>query len=60
MTPATKALGVSFTADEFHGLCYHARRHEMSVRDFIEYMARCYVNAMRADEQATASKNRGR
>jgi len=55
-----KALGVSFTADEFHGLCHYARRHEMPVRDFIEYMARCYITAMRADEQAAASKNRGR
>lgn len=59
-SPATKALGVSFTADEFHGLCYHARRHEMPVRDFIEWAMRCYIKAMRADEQATASKNRGR
>ncbi|PRA61961.1 hypothetical protein CQ065_16995 [Pseudomonas sp. MYb187] len=60
MTLPTKALGVSFTADEFHGLCHYARRHAMPVPDFIEYMVRCYINAMRADEQATASKNRGR
>ena len=60
MTQATKALGVSFTADEFHGLCYYARRHEMPVRDFIEWAMRCYIKAMRADEQAMASKNRGR
>lgn len=56
----TKALGVRFSPDEFHGLCHYARRHQMDVRSFIEYMVRCYVKAMRADDQTTVSKSRGR
>lgn len=57
-TPA-KALGVTFTAEDFHTLAYHARRHQMSIREFIEYMACSYVAAMRQQEQASKGKNRG-
>ena len=50
----TKALGVSFNAADFHTLNHYARKHKMPVREFIEYMAKCYVKSMRAEEQMRA------
>lgn len=50
----TRTLGVSFNAADFHTLNYYARKHEMPVREFIEWMVRCYVKSMRAEEQKRA------
>ncbi|WP_339466942.1 hypothetical protein [Pseudomonas capeferrum] len=50
----TRALGISFNAADFHTLNYYARKHEMPVREFIEWMVRCYVKSMRAEEQKRA------
>lgn len=54
-----KALSVSFSPEDFHTLSFHARRHQLPVREFIEYMACSYVAAMRQQEQASKGKNRG-
>ncbi|MBA6145799.1 MULTISPECIES: hypothetical protein [Pseudomonas] len=50
----TRALGISFNAADFHSLNYHARKHKMPVKEFIEWAMRCYVKSMRAEEQKRA------
>lgn len=50
----TKLLGVNFTDDEFHLLNAHARKHKMPVRDFVEYMAHCYIHSMQKQQQGKA------
>ena len=56
----TKALGVRFTPEDFNALSYHARRHQLPIREFIEHMARSYVTAMQQqEERVQASKKRG-
>jgi len=56
-----KALGVSFTLDDFNALSHHARRHEMPVREFVEYMAKSYITAMQQPaKRVQGSKNLGR
>jgi len=50
----TKALGVSFNAADFHTLNHYARKHQMPVREFIEWMVGCYIKSMRAEEQQRA------
>ncbi|MBK5343203.1 hypothetical protein JFU48_17690 [Pseudomonas sp. TH49] len=47
-------LGVNFTDDEFHLLNGHARKHKMPVREFVEYMVRCYINSMQQQQQGKA------
>ena len=49
-----RLLGVNFTDDEFHLLNGHARKHKMPVREFVEYMARCYINSMQKQHQGKA------
>lgn len=44
-----QGLRITFTPAEFDELNRQARKHKMHLRAFIEYMARCYVNAVRAD-----------
>ena len=51
-----KTLGIAFTATDFHSLCYHARRYQMPVRDFIEWAMRCFVTSHRDDEQRATTK----
>lgn len=45
-----RLLGVNFTDDEFHLLNGHARKHKMPVREFVEYMVRCYINSMQKQQ----------
>lgn len=49
-----RLLGVNFTDDEFHLLNGHARKHKMPVREFVEYMVRCYINSMQKQQQGKA------
>ncbi|MNJ76578.1 hypothetical protein D3C77_738900 [compost metagenome] len=49
-----KLLGVYFTDDEFHLLNRHARKYKMPVRDFVEYMVRCYINSTQNEQQGKA------
>lgn len=50
----TKLLGVNFTDDEFHSLNGHARRFKIPVREFVEYMVRCYINSTHNEKQGKA------
>lgn len=54
MNEHVKSLGVSFTLEDFHTLNHHARKHNKPVREFIEWAMRCYINAMRQEEQTRA------
>lgn len=50
----TKLLGVKFTDDEFHLLNGYARKHKMPVRDFVEYMVRCYISSVQQEQRGKA------
>jgi len=50
----TRLLGVNFTDDEFHQLNGHARKHKMPVRDFVEYMVRCYLTSVQQEQRGKA------
>ncbi len=54
-----RLLGVNLTEDEFHLLNGHARKHKMPVREFVEYMVRCYLASFkRAGRKMAADEGR--
>jgi hypothetical protein len=48
----TRQLAVKFTDDEFHVLNRHARKYKLPIRDFVEYMVRCYINSVQQQDGA--------
>lgn len=49
-TSHMKSVGIRLPVERFHALHYHARQHEMPVREFLAYMVEQYIEAMKSSK----------
>lgn len=49
-----EGMRLTFTPAEFDVLCIQARKHKMPVRKFVNWMVKCFINSVPAEDTMRA------